>query len=386
MSHPHFIFRRPRLAASVADGLAGAGLPDYRSGLFLTAPRRTGKSTFLKEDLIPECLERKWVPIYVDLWENREADPAALIAKAIAGGLLAYEGAVRKLIKKTGATQLNVMRWVSWDFTRPSLPEGITLTEAFQLLGRASGKMAILIVDEAQHALNSDTGVNAMFALKAARDALNASGEAGLRLVMTGSSRDKLAQLVLKKSQPFYGSDVTPFPMLGQDFVIAFTSHINANLAHSNRFDQDDVLTAFDLVGRRPELLRSLIGSVALEMGAARDLGRLMREGALTQRAGVWDEFEGSYKALPPVQRAVLDVMAERRAKQAAFTPYAESTLADVRTRLESNGDEAAVSAASAQSALEALREKDLIWKQGRGGYAFEDEAMAEWIYSQRSI
>lgn len=233
----------------IADGLTGAGLTDYRSGLFLTAPRRTGKSTFLKEDLIPECLERKWVPIYVDLWANREADPAALITKAVAGGLLAYEGAVRKLIKKTGATQLNVMRWVSWDSTRPALPDGITLTEALQLLGRAWGKMAILIVDEAQHALNSEMGVNAMFALKAARDALNVSGEATLRLVMTGSSRDKLAQLVLKKSQPFYGSDVTPFPMLDRDFIGAFTTHINANLASSNRFDPE---ISADFCGKAP--------------------------------------------------------------------------------------------------------------------------------------
>lgn len=78
--------------------------------------------------------------------------------------------------------------------------------------------------------------------------------------------------------------------------------------------------------------------------------------------------------------------MAERRAKQTPFMPFAESTLVNVHTRLERNGDEATVSTASVQSALEALREKDLFWKQGRGGYAFEDEAMAEWVYSQRAI
>ena len=48
-----FVFRRPDLASSIADGLVGAGIQDFTSGLFLAAPRRTGKSTFLREDLVP---------------------------------------------------------------------------------------------------------------------------------------------------------------------------------------------------------------------------------------------------------------------------------------------------------------------------------------------
>ncbi|WP_416139832.1 hypothetical protein ACM26W_05460 [Halomonas sp. HK25] len=56
-----------------------------------------------------------------------------------------------------------------------------------------------------------------MFALKAARDALNLGGDSpGLRLILTGSSRDKLAMLVLSRDQPFFGSSVTPFPLLGE--------------------------------------------------------------------------------------------------------------------------------------------------------------------------
>ncbi|MGN5476550.1 hypothetical protein ACTMU2_04585 [Cupriavidus basilensis] len=54
-----------------------------------------------------------------------------------------------------------------------------------------------------------------MFGLKAARDAMNVSGSApDLMLVFTGSSRDKLAHLVMNSRMPFYGSQVTPFPLL----------------------------------------------------------------------------------------------------------------------------------------------------------------------------
>ena len=46
-------FHRPDLANDLADTiLADGALAPARSGLFLAAPRRTGKSTFLREDLM----------------------------------------------------------------------------------------------------------------------------------------------------------------------------------------------------------------------------------------------------------------------------------------------------------------------------------------------
>src|SRR5690606_6230163 len=112
----------------------------------------------------------------------------------------------------------------------------------------------VLIVDEAQHALNSEKGINAMFALKAVRDAMNQGADTeGLRLIFTGSSRDKLAQLVLNRQQPFFGAMVTPFPLLGDDFVEAYTQDLNAKLADDNKFRVDDLKRVFHLVGRRPE-------------------------------------------------------------------------------------------------------------------------------------
>lgn len=78
-----FRFRRPAEAAGLADALLGRGPFNYRSGLFLAAPRRTGKSTFLQQDLIPELQSRAVTTIYVDLWSNLQSDPAVLITDAI---------------------------------------------------------------------------------------------------------------------------------------------------------------------------------------------------------------------------------------------------------------------------------------------------------------
>jgi hypothetical protein len=73
------------------------------------------------------------------------------------------------------------------------------------------------VVDEAQHAVTTDNGINAMHALKAARDALT-MGEAGRRLalVFTGSHRDKLGALVRNRTEPFFGAQIRDLPLLGR--------------------------------------------------------------------------------------------------------------------------------------------------------------------------
>ena len=120
-----------------------------------------------------------------------------------------------------------------------SLPENISLADALEALTEASGKPVVVIIDEGQHALNSQAGMDAMFGLKAARDKLN-QGESQQRLylVFTGSNQDKLTKLVLKRNQPFFGCRISKFPKLGKDFTDGFTDDINQKLAPNNQFDK----------------------------------------------------------------------------------------------------------------------------------------------------
>ncbi|MDC7816392.1 MULTISPECIES: AAA family ATPase [Pseudomonas] len=382
-----FVFRRPALALNIADGLVGSGIQDYSSGLFLAAPRRTGKSTFLREDLLPECQSRGWLAVYVDLWANREKDPAELIAAAIAGALVPFEKGIRKLAKSLGVEKLSFLRTLSWDFSKSQLPEGATLTQALELLHSAAGKTVVLIIDEAQHALSSEAGLNAMFALKAARDQLNQGRDmdtSGLRLVFTGSNRDKLAHLVLNRNQPFFGSSITPFPLLGRDFTKAYTAHLNAHLAPTNQFNADDLDQAFEWVGRRPEMLRSIIGQVALELGEASQLNELLRSSAEILRAGVWSEFESAWNGLTLSQRAVLEVMVERSRNNLPFAPFTDDTLAAVAKALQAMGSDTQPGTQTVQACIDALREKELVWKSSRGAYALEDNSFADWLQHYR--
>ena len=96
-------FHRVALAEELAQALQGkALLGDAHNGLFLAAPRRTGKSTFLQGDLRP-ALEAAGVEVvYDDLWADARRDPGLLIAEAIGRALQPPLGLVARTAKKAG--------------------------------------------------------------------------------------------------------------------------------------------------------------------------------------------------------------------------------------------------------------------------------------------
>ena len=83
------IFHRPLLAIELIEYITSA---DASSGLFLAAPRRTGKTTFIKEDLVPSLREAGAVVIYADLWEDQSINPAIVITNAIRQAIVDNNG------------------------------------------------------------------------------------------------------------------------------------------------------------------------------------------------------------------------------------------------------------------------------------------------------
>jgi hypothetical protein len=208
-------YPRTPLASSLADALQGKDVfSDAPNGLFLAAPRRTGKSTFLQADLMPELQRRHVVVVYVDLWADQKRDPGSLIAEAVGQALLKQLGVVAKTAKLAGLDSINVAG-IKIDTSKIGKVDGSTLTDALRALSEASKAPVALVIDEAQHALTSEAGETAMAALKSARDQLNRPGEVRLMLVMSGSDRDKLLRLVNTNAAPFYGSQIHRMPELG---------------------------------------------------------------------------------------------------------------------------------------------------------------------------
>ncbi|MNP77924.1 hypothetical protein D3C76_1754430 [compost metagenome] len=78
--------------------------------------------------------------------------------------------------------------------------------------------------------------------------------------------------------------------------------------------------------------------------------------------------------------------MAERTLGRQPFSPFTEQTQADVSRKLELAQAEANASTPNVQKALDALRDKELVWKANRGEYALEDASMAEWLARDKAI
>lgn len=370
-----FYFARPALVTQMVAALSGENLfSDASNGLFLAAPRRTGKTTFLQNELQPALQQAGKVVVYVDLWADKTRDPGALIAAAIGKELGQHLGLVARTARAAGIDQLTVAGTLRIDTSKIGKVDGLTLTEALRELVLAAGKPVALLIDEAQHALTSEAGENAMTALKSARDQLNRPGQAQLLLVMSGSDRDKLLRLVNSNAAPFFGSTISRLPELDQQFIAHVAALVAGVYPALAPVDVDQLWQAFQLYGQRPQPFVAALGE---ELNPLNAPGRGWEASlvARAQRKRGQDEhtMEAAYLALRPLEQAVLWRILEQ---QERFRPYDADALTFYRDKTGQP-----VTPQKAQNAIEALRSQTpaLIWKSAKGEYALDDTSMIKW-------
>ena len=373
-------FPRTALAQELVAALQGKTFTgDAHNGLFLAAPRRTGKSTFLQGDLLPALERAGVVVVYVDLWADVRRDPGALIAEAIARALEPRLGLVARTARKAGVDKVKV-GGLEVDASRIGKVDGLTLVDALRLLHEAAGQPVALIVDEAQHALTSEAGETAMTALKSARDQLNRPDAVNLMLVMSGSDRDKLLRLVNTAGAPFYGSQVQRMPALGQDFIEHVATLVEAQRPELTPVDRTALQQAFALFGFRPQFFMAALGQVLSPLaGLTGRFEPALLAAAQQQQADDEAQMESDYLGLRPTEQAVLWRLLEQGPR---YRPYDAEALRFYRDKAGHG-----VSVAQAQKALEALRARmpALVWKSARGEYALEDVAMHRWYETRVS-
>lgn len=374
-------YPRTDLARQTGDLVEGRGLFDEGSGgVFLAAPRRTGKSTFLQHDLAPDLAARGNEIVYVDLWSDRSRDPAELIDEAIGRAIRARLGVVAKATRAAGVEALDIAGVMRIDTTRIGRHDGSTLTEALRGLRTVAVGPVVLMIDEAQHALTTPRGENAMAALKSARDTMNAPGEANLRLVMTGSDRDKLLRLVNTHASPFLGSAIRDLPPLGEDFVRFVARYIEREREDLAPVDASALYLAFTQFGHRPEVFeRAIVDALnPLAPPAGRFEGKVL-EIAAGERARVRATMSATWRALRPLEQALLWRMLDSGAR---FRPFDADALGFYREALEALGEpDVRVTKSTVQKALGALRDRGqpLVWRSAHGEYAIEDVGMHAW-------
>ena len=373
-------FPRTDLARELADALQGrAVFNDAPNGLFLAAPRRTGKSTFLQADLKPELERRGVIVAYVDLWAAPDRDPGELIADTIGRTLQAHQGLVSKAVRASGLDSVTIAGALKIDAHRIGQPDGSTLADALRALHEIGKAPIALIIDEAQHALTSIAGENAMMALKSARDQLNRPGMVNLMLVMSGSDRDKLLRLLNANAAPFYGSTIKHMPALDERFVAHLAKLVEAQRPDLAPVNRPLLASAFLAFGQRPQFFIDAIGQALSPLGeyASQRFEPAVLALAKHRQQQDRQQMESDYLALRPLEQAVLWRMLEQGPR---FRPYDADAL---RFYMEKTGGR--VMRAMAQRALESLRgrQPSVVWKSARGEYAIDDVAMHDW-YQER--
>ncbi len=380
------IYRRPVIASQMARQLLHPGVLDegLRSGLFLSGLRRTGKTTFLQNDLIPALEAEGALVIYLDLWSDPQAKPADLVRIAIQATLADLQSPASTLFARLRSIKsLNFgAAGLAFGFQRETVgtPAGPSFAEALTAVVDQTRTDVVLIIDEVQHAISTEDGGQMMLALKAARDAINPRPATPGHFIFigTGSHRAMVSELTTRRNQAFVGATSIPYPVLGPDYV----TYLLDRLAKENDRPLPThaaTYAAFQTLGNRPEEL----------LKALRDLRQYLPDGAdpdqhLTVIAGVLRSRTASdelskIETLGPLAAAIFDQIAS--ADGDARGLFAADSLARYSTLL---GRE--VRSEEIQPLLNELLAANLVLRRSHGVYGVTDPFVQESWREQKRL
>ncbi|WP_234196760.1 AAA family ATPase [Pseudacidovorax sp. NFM-22] len=365
------LFHRTALADQMARQLLRPGLLDQglRSGLFLSGLRRTGKTTFLRQDLIPALEALGAIVIYVDLWTDTRANPATLIHAAIQRALAELQtpasGVLARLKRLKGLDVGAAGFKFGFQLNEVGAKGGVTLADALTEVVDKARTDVVLIVDEVQQALAGEDGAQMLLAIKAARDAINPRpGTPGhFIFIGTGSHRAQVVGMTLQGRHAFAGATSVDYPTLDGDYV----AHVLDGIALEGARVQPSLavaIEAFDTLGRRPEeLIRALR---QLQQADPAEADRFLPVIAATLKTAAADVELRKVEDLGTLAGAVFDRVAQ--AEGDATGLFGAQALADYTAQLARD-----VTADQVQRVADELRDANLIIRKGHGIYAVTD-------------
>jgi hypothetical protein len=367
------VFRRTRLATSMAHQLLRPGVLDegLRSGLFLTGIRRTGKTTFLVNDLIPALEDAGALVIYVDLWSDVRASSSELIHRAIRKSLEDLQTPASALFKKLKkiATAEVAAHGFKFSFSLEKLGEknGTTLADALlEVVDQAEADL-VLIVDEVQHALSNDDGAAMLLALKAARDAINSRTDTPghFLFIGTGSHRALVHELVTRRNQAFAGATSVAYPVLDGEFVEYLLERLAVE-SPAALPSATAVTAAFNVIGNRPEELIKALRVLRGQHSLATDLDSQIAVIAATLRTSAADIELMRLDQLGGLATAIFDRIAT--AAEPARGVFSAEAAAEYSRAL---GREVRID--EIQPTVNELLAANLIMRRSHGVYSISD-------------
>jgi AAA domain len=377
------IYRRPKLAGKMAKQLLRPGVLDegLRSGLFLAGLRRTGKTTFLLNDLIPALEKEGALVIYVDLWSDTQTSPANLVHAAIRKTLTELQtpaSAILAKLKRIGGADAGAFGF-KFGFKLESIGAegGPTLAQAIGEVIDQAKTNVVLIIDEVQHAITSEDGNHMLLALKAARDAINPRpGTPGhFIFIGTGSHRALVSELTARRNQAFAGATSVAYPVLDDEYV----QHLLVRLAREGAESLPSLEVAsqaFRTLGNRPEEMLKALRQLSLHLPQGANPDEHLPVIAATLRSSAVDVELMKVEQMGSLATAIFERIAAAEGdargvfSAEATAEYSRSVGREVRVE-------------ETQRIVNELLAANLIMRKGHGIYGVTDPFVQE-IWRER--
>ena len=361
-------FNRPKLAAQLAERAMA------RERIALFGPRQTGKTSLLREEVMPLLTKQGTYPIYIECWADK-TDPLGSInyslQKALDNLFVEPAGLTRKLktpVKKIGVVGAS-LEFGDDPSRRVPGSKYLQVDAILTRLLEETKKKVVLIFDEFQAVA---AGPDADAASAAIRAALTQASKR-IGVIFSGSSEVMLLEAFARSKAPLYGfANPEPYPLLGEDFVAHVARQFKK--ATGRDFNQTRANRAFDQLGRQPE---PFLNAVANAMANSKWSIEEGLDAMLTPN--VRNKWTVNWFGLSDLQRVALRIVFDgKRPTSAETVRYAAAQLGEKR-----------VQPSSVSRAVEALVSKGLveaeITGQGRR-YVLSDPVMVAWLTRNQTL
>lgn len=352
-------YDRTRLATTLGDRL----IRHERIAMF--GPRQTGKTTLLRDEVIPYVQSRGCLAIYIDCWMDMD-DPLQGINYALQKALDGLD-VKPKGLKRTGSTVVKKLGLMGASIDLGEAPKrqtparpGLVFDSLLTQILEETSRDVVLVFDEFQAIASVKNGPQISASLRAALT----QADKRIGAIFSGSSDVALLDMFSRTSTPLYGFARTEgYEPLGLDFI----GFVSRKFREATRRDLNIVLAqdAFQELGTQPE---PFLHAVSLVMANPKwSLANALDEMLGLQSTNKWS---ATWRGLTGLQQAALKLIFDDRA------PTSADSVAWAATQLG-----ARVQPSSISRALEALGAKGILERKVDGrGWSLIDPVQRAWL------
>ena len=352
-------YDRTRLATTLGDRL----IRHERIAMF--GPRQTGKTTLLRDEVIPYVQSHDRLAIYIDCWMDMD-DPLQGINYALQKALDGLE-VKPKGLKRTGSTVVKKLGLMGASIDLGEAPKrqtparpGLVFDSLLTQILEETSHDVVLVFDEFQAIASVKNGPQISASLRAALT----QADKRIGAIFSGSSDVQLLDMFSRTNTPLYGFARTEgYEPLGLDFI----GFVARKFREATRRDLNIVLAqdAFQELGTQPE---PFLHAVSLVMANPKwSLANALDEMLGLQSTNKWS---ATWRGLTGLQQAALKLIFDDRA------PTSADSVAWAATQLG-----ARVQPSSISRALEALGAKGILERKVDGrGWSLIDPVQRAWL------